>query len=267
MTIDAAHGVVSGAAKRLFAHRNLLDAARFEDYLRDREGYVQLSASISGGGDSLTFDDSTVAAANGARTARRYGHSVTIFVNGHNIERAQPYCFSRLNVALDEAKVEEIEYDGQYFDLKSYSAKQYLRMAVKKRLARLPDEDQRQELVTSVARLIGVECINVPSYLQPMTKSDLAELIIRGVDVQNHGWTHSTADSLSPDAHAYNIWHGREWLKRASGVEADLYAVPNGEGWPPWDTPAHYRAWFMLDESLPLGEIAPTVFNRRNLSV
>jgi Polysaccharide deacetylase/DnaB-helicase binding domain of primase len=268
MIINTTHGIVENAAAALFTHRNLLDSKAFEHHLRTVEQpYHPLRSALMGEGPALTIDDSTVAAAEAAVMARRLGHAVTIFVNGFQIAERLPYFFSRLNVALDATRSAALEYDGASWDLSDGISKARFRRAIKKKLAVIGDETRRDVFVTEIAAMLGVTTDFVPRHLCIITENELKALVSLGVDVQNHGWTHSRVGSLSPEAHTEDIRKGREWIRAICGIEADLYAVPNGDGLPPESAFEHCRAWFLLDNSRPCGEVSPGVYGRLTLSL
>ena len=269
MTIYATHGVVTNAVRERFSHRNLLDIDKFADHLRRRpQPYLPLAIALEQGGDSLTIDDATEAAGNAAGLARQLGHDVTLFVNGYNISNRQPYFFSRLNVALDETKLEKLSYQNEEFDLQSYGGKCRFRSAVKARLTRMGSETDRQNIVTEICYRLDVRDIVIPSYLHPLTETGVRDLLSIGVDIQNHGWSHSPIGSMTAEAHADDIRRGRQWLKVSFGVDAHHYAVPNGDGLPYWTTSPHYRTWLLLDEDFGRDRsFSPGVFPRSTLNL
>ncbi|HEY6138624.1 MAG TPA: polysaccharide deacetylase family protein [Thermoanaerobaculia bacterium] len=262
--IDATHGVVANADAGSLVHRQLLDAERFAAFLQARPRYVSVRDALAGKGDALTIDDATAAAADAARLARRYGHEVTLFVNGYNVESGAPYFFSRLAHALDTAKAERIRFAGTDYPLTSHPAKLRFRRAVKETLARIGSEDARQELVAEIVRLAAGETTISPP-LRALTLDELRELLDLGVELHNHGWTHVRVGALPPDEHAADIARGREWLRRSLGCDSDIFAVPNGDGLPPWPSSPHYSIWLLLEDRWGYGEIAPAVYNRRTL--
>jgi hypothetical protein len=268
MIIDATHGIVENADAGLFTHRNMIDANAFEQHLRTVEQpYRPLRSVLMGEGAALTIDDSTVAAAEAAVMARRLGHAVTIFINGFHVAERRPYFFSRLNVALDATRSAAFEYDGVSWDLSHGVSKARFRRAIKKKLAAIGDETRRDVFVTEIAAMLGVRTDLVPRHLCVITENELRALLSLGVDIQNHGWTHSRVGSLSPEAHTEDIRKGREWIRAICGIEADLYAVPNGDGLPPESAFEHCRAWFLLDDCHPRGEVSPGVYGRLTLSL
>jgi len=263
--IDCTHGIVADHNATLFTHRNLLHAAKFERFLERHAPYVSIVDALQGNGDALTIDDSTVTAADAARLARRHGHAVTLFVNGYNVMANEPYFFSRMALALDTATAEQVWFDGTEYTLASTASKAYFRAAVKRRLARLGSEEERQSLVRALAQLMGGDVDEVPAHLRPLTLAELQELRDSGVDLQSHGWTHVRVGALDADAHAADIGRNYDWLREELGVDAHMFAVPNGDGLPLWPSSPYYSLWLLLDGSRPYGEVAPGVFNRRTL--
>jgi hypothetical protein len=265
--IDTTHGVVKDVNPGRFAHRNLLDSSHFAAFLRGRKrAYVPLSACLRGEGDALTIDDSTVAAADAARLARAHGHAVTLFVNGYNIAEGKCYHFSRLDAALDATEIGNVAYGGNGYDLRLPRVAQAFRAHVKRNLLQLGSEQQRESLVDEIGRLLGLNEISVPPFLCPIHSADLIDLAAAGVDIQNHGWTHTTVGAMPFDEHAADIRRGRDWLRDACGAHADLFAVPNGDGLPLWHASQQYRAWFLLDHRRAVGMLAPGLYNRRMLT-
>jgi hypothetical protein len=264
--IDTLHGVRAGASCELFVDRNVEELASLSTYLDNRVPYVSLSACLEGKGDALTVDDSTIASADAARLARQKGHPVTLFLNGYNIEESVPYFFSRLNAILDATPLEEVVLGARRFDLRTFAAKQQFRQVVKRRLAVMASERDRQNYVTRVGERLQAADTVVPDFLRPISAADVRELVALGVDIQNHGWTHVRPAALSPDECARDIQAGRAWLRDFSPVPADLYAVPNGDCLPPWESSPHYRAWFLLDARWSADKDGPTIFGRRNLT-
>jgi hypothetical protein len=264
--IDTGHGVV-GAANASFGHRNLFDRDAFVTYMRTRRHpYAALAEAMAIGGDAFTLDDATVAGADAAKIARQFGHHVTLFVNGYNVAEGVPYFFARLNAALDAATVPEATFDGIRYDLAKPGEKATLRKQVKRKLAVIGAESGRQDLVTEVGCLLGVSDIAVPAQFRTLRTGEIRELLDLGVEIQNHGWTHTRVGALTPAEHVADIRRGRDWLYETFGIPADVYAVPNGDGMP---VPGWFdacRVWLLLDEK-PFGRIDLNVFSRRTLNL
>jgi hypothetical protein len=263
--IETTHGVVAGHDAKLFTHRNLLDAEKLAHLLERHPPYVSIVDALRGKGNAFTIDDSTVAAADAARLARSHGHAVTLFVNGYNVTANEPYFFSRMALALDTATADQVMFDGTRYALTSMTAKEDFRSVVKRHLARIGSEEQRQSFVREFAELIGGNIDDVPAHLKPLTLRELEALRDYGVDLQNHGWTHVRVGALDADAHAADIGQNREWMRRKLDVDAYIFAVPNGDGFPLWPSSPHYSIWLLLDGSRPYGEVAPGVHNRLDL--
>ena len=94
--------------------------------------------------------------------------------------------------------------------------------------------------------------------------AEVQELLDLGVEIQNHGWTHTRVGALDPVGHLADIRRGRDWLSATFGVPGDIYAVPNGDGMP---VPGYFeacRAWLLLDAKTP-GRTSRGVVNRKTL--
>jgi hypothetical protein len=265
--IDTAHGIVRNMRPELFVHRNCLDEEQLAAYLKNRKPYVSLSDCLAGRGDALTIDDSTVAAANTAQLARKFGHEVTIFINGYNVEKRQPYFFSQLNVALDKTELKNIRYAEVDYPLQTQKEKESFRMCVKKQLSCLGTEEGRQALVAQIGRLLEVDVKEVPDYLCPITQNEVQELLALGVKIENHGWSHVRVGALPASEHEADILQGRNWLRSTFNVNGGFFAVPNGDGLPLWESSPAYDAWFLLYDHGPIGKIKPQLYNRRTLTI
>ena len=268
MTIFATHGIVGGALPSRFVDRNLLDTQLFINHLRSRrEPYVSLSDCLDGKGDALTLDDSTVAAADAARLAQHLGHKVTLFVNGFHVASARPYFFARLNVALDSAVKRRITFKGKKWLVDTTPNKEAFRVAVKGELATIGKEDNRDELVTEVAHLLGISEVTVPHHLKTITEEQLKDLVRLGIDIQNHGWTHTRRGALPAEEHELDIRKGRQWLQEVCATEAHYYAIPNGDGLPFVHDFTNYSAWFLLSDIFRNVKLPARVFNRTTLQL
>jgi peptidoglycan/xylan/chitin deacetylase (PgdA/CDA1 family) len=243
------HGVAANLQPgRRFVHRNLLDWYEFEYAMRHRkergENFVPLREAMADSiKEALTVDDSTVAAANAARLARKHGQPVTLFVNGQNIVERLPYWFTRINASLDAAPERRVAYGKTTFDLRRVQDKARLRGLVKREAVHAPSEGRRQAILVELESLLGVHDIVLPRYLEIITIEELRELAAIGVDVQNHGWTHTHAAVLSPGEHADSIARGRAFVREHSGCDGEFYAPPYGNA--PSGKPPHCEACFL----------------------
>ena len=267
VSVHAIHGIVDCVDPRLFIYRNIISASSFERHLLSGPPYVSLSAAMAGQGTALTVDDSTKAAVDAARMARRLGSEVTIFVNGSNIESCQPYHFSVLNAVLDQTAVTSVWIGNRHFALGGNRAKEIFRKDVKKALGAIADETERLQFVYELGRMLDVNAPAVPDFLNPVSPAELNELLEEGGDIQNHGWMHSRVESLPPESYAENIKSGREWIQHTYKKDAEFFAVPYGDGLPPWDDSPHYSAWFLLRDPPAGSQPRRGVFERTNLSL
>jgi hypothetical protein len=267
MAILTLHGVAQGVDRRRFGFRNLCEIAALRRFLSSVPRLVPLPEALAGGGSALTIDDATTAAANAALLAREYGHAVSLFVNAGQVESGRPYSFVVLNALLDGLDGQPCPFEGTSFPTATTAQRQALRDAIKARLCTVTDEPAREELVRALAAGWRVRSLEVPPHFRTLTKQDLIALRDAGVDLQNHGWSHSHHASLTPEASGREISEGRHWLKRQLGVDAAYFAVPFGDALPPPGLAAPCAAWLTLLDALPPGPLAPGVFNRATLAL
>ena len=268
VTVYAAHGTVAGFDANAFIHRNMIDheaAARFLIGLPTK--YVDLDLAKDGHGDALTIDDGTVAAAQLARLARQAGHAVTLFVNPENIANSQIYPFVLLNVFLDRIQGPSLNYNGLVCHLGTPAAKLALRKLVKKRLASMCDDRQRENHIRELAKSAGVQTLPVPDHLQTLAKRDIEALLADGVRIENHGWSHRDLSDCDAASFREEIEKGQRWLATELGVRATAFAIPYGEALPPRYLQRELaNDWYLLDNRLNPGTLGHRLFNRLTLS-
>jgi len=185
--ITMMHGIAENLQPgRRFVHCDLHDWHAFEYALRDRStrgaSYVPLRDAIQGQGDALTIDDSTVAAANAARMARKHKQPVTLFVNGMHIAERVPYWFARINAALDAAPPRKMTCGKHALDLRKKKDKNRWRGIVKRDVLREATERGRQAVAAKAIKTLGLDPDRVilPRYLESITATDLQELAALG---------------------------------------------------------------------------------------
>lgn len=261
------HGIGHQPRAGSFLDRNLLDRAWFLDDLDRRPNrFVKLDEALAGKGDALTIDDGIYACFDAAMAARERGHEVTLFVNPGNIENQTPYWFSLLNLGLDRTTRSEISWNGCRYLLRGTEAKQSFRNLVKVEICRIDQETAVMDYLDAVLTELGVANRELPHALRPLTRDDLKSLAMAGVQIENHGWSHSRASDMGAARMAADIRLGRAWLAETLGIESRMFAAPFGDSPPPADLPADLcDLWFMADYRLQPGLISPGVFNRKYL--
>ncbi|HLJ53772.1 MAG TPA: polysaccharide deacetylase family protein, partial [Chthonomonadaceae bacterium] len=254
-SISVIHGAVTCLDANRFAHRSLVDKERLTDFLRSREKpLVSRAQAHAGLGDALTIDDATVASAEAAALARRFGHCVTLFVNPSYIVAGRPYELIELSCLLDRTRITRVDWRGREYQLGLADERGHFRRACKEQIRALADEASVRCYLAKIALALEVEDPEIPGFLRTLTRADLRQLIDAGVDVQNHGWSHRNIDLLTEGEVCDDLVMGREWLRDALGVEPDAYAVPDGAALPS----ARIRAavpelWYCANAALPAG--------------
>src|SRR3569623_831964 len=99
-------------------------------------------------------------------------------------------------------------------------------------LASSGPEAERQDVITELAQRLRAVSTNVPEHFRTLTIPEIGNLIELGVDIQNHGWTHTRVGALPDREHLEDIRRGRDWLADTFGIPSSTYAVPNGDGEP-----------------------------------
>lgn len=259
------HGIAAGVDPQHFCFRNMSDPDAMDRYLASAPPFVPLTDALAGRGDALAIDDAVRGAGDAALLARRYGHAVSLFVNPGQVESGAPYAFNVLNALLDglgNFDGRRRVFEGTVFGTSTVADRQTLRSKIKTRLCTITDERERLGYIEGLAAEWRVAHLDVPRHFQTLSRQDLAALRDVGVDLQNHGWSHTDHASLSSTDSAREVREGRAWLFQELGVEAAYFAVPFGEALPQPGSASSCDIWFVLTEGRPAGPVSPNVFNR-----
>ena len=263
-TVFALHGLSTRAEPRKFVYRNIADEETLTRVLSSRHRFVPLADALAGRGDALTIDDGTRAAADAALLARRFGHAVSLFINPAHVDSARPYSFHLLNALLDQL-AETVVFDGKRYWARWMTEKRRLRAQLKKSLRDTRSEDERTDAVRTLASEWSIGPLAVPSFLEPLNVADLRQLLENGVEIHNHGWSHSCHKRLTPDESAQEIERGREWLQSMLGVHSRVFVVPYGDVYPAAPALEACDVWLTRDPLRPSGPVSPGVWNRETL--
>lgn len=260
--ILAIHGVATHIDPRRFSFRNLTGADALGTFLSSTPRLVSLPEALAGRGDALTIDDATRAGGDAALLARKHGHAVTLFVNPGQVESGAPYAFLALNALLDGLDDQRREFEGRMFATSTGAHRQLLRRAIKTKVREIADEQARLDLVNRLAAGWGITHLEVPPHFSTLRKRDLMALRDAGVDLQNHGWSHTDHSILSVEASRREVSEGRGWLQRELALDATYFAVPFGDVLPLPNASTGCEIWFTVTNAIPPGRHAPNVFNR-----
>ncbi|MFC1743535.1 polysaccharide deacetylase family protein [Candidatus Riflebacteria bacterium] len=266
-TIFTTHGVVKRWNPSLLSDLYLLDHTAFKEFLKKQnKTFVDLKDALDGKGDAMTIDDSMNCAFNCAILARAGGHQVTLFVNPLQVEIQKPYPLSLLSVALDQTPLRKITWNDREYPLYKVAQKLKFRKAVKAAMQKVGDWKQRYKFIIRVCQGLLVPRLNIPPYLQPLSKEEILELKNKGVRLENHGFSHGEFSNLSEENIKAEIEKGKKWLKANFAVTSTAFAAPFGRAKPTFPLIGKWEIdWFLLDESLNNGRIQPRVYNRKML--
>ena len=254
------HGIITHADPALFIHRNMNDADRFATHLRNRlTPYVSLVDARAGKGDALTVDDSTHAAADLARMTRALGHDITFFINPWHIETGVAYMPAVLNVLLDTALGEYIDFQNARYFVRTAQERIASRGALRHFLETIMDPEEQVRMLESCANENAIR-LELPRHLTSISLEVVQELHTLGVDIQNHGWRHLPHRILSVEQKTENLDKSVEWLQDKLNVDAKEFAVPFGADDEVSSAPG--GNWYLLDAKRPEGQIGKGIYNR-----
>lgn len=266
--IYAIHGVTYSWMPYLFEQRILLDSQAFASYLSTRSRFGSLSEAVRGVGDALTIDDSTRAAGEAARLALRYGHEVTMFINGFNIEFQRSYCFSIVNWLLDHTPAKSVQLNGTNYPLGTFAEKCHFRRQIKEIYRYFQDPKETSYFAERLASSLDIEIGPLSNDAAVLSREEMADLFSRGVGIGNHGWGHIDPKHLSVHEFEDHIMQNKEWIRNMLGVSSAFYAVPFGEGVPRISfSEGLFDHCFLLNDKLPACRLSKRVYNRTDLVV
>jgi hypothetical protein len=213
---------------------------------------------------ALTVDDSTIAGAEACMIARRFGHEVTLFLNPHQIISQTPYFFTILNLAIDSI-VSRARRSDPSVTLGSARLRE-LRREARSRLMQLSGASLDAELLRFLANW-KIEMPEVHREHRPIDMAMLARLVSAGVQIGNHGWSHTDIGCFTEAGLWNDILRAQQWLRTATGQPVELYAVPFGLATPPENVLERLSGLCLLvDPDRPVGELTPTLINRIDIS-
>jgi len=266
--IFATHGVVEGCRADRFEHVNLLDLARFTEFLRSADKFVPLSAAREGRGKALTIDDATVASGRAAMLAREFGHAVTLFINPWEIESARPYPASRMDGLLDRINVDNFFWNGREFHLNCFEGKLAFRMYFKQATRRHTTPEETGTLIEDIERALGVDWNNIPSHMNCLRLGDIQRLRDNGVQIENHYWTHLDPAAHSAAQFSEDFFKARHWLSNLFGINSKYFASPFGEFLPPAELLKESgTTCVLLHNELSSGVVEDAIVNRITLTL
>lgn len=175
----------------------------------------------------ITFDDGFKSVYDLAfPLLRQQGVVATIFLTGDHVANKMAPWISRLHYAIDNTKMEQIEFNGSSYKLTSDNGvKSFLFMA-KKRLRKLSKLEMQNELRQIEDRL-EVEVSDGFLVSNFLTDREISDLCRAGWTVGNHSYSHRLMGALDSDDQAYEICSAQAALSRFEGYK-DIFAIPFG---------------------------------------
>ncbi len=264
LPIHVFHGVLADWSVDSRLDRLYVPTVAFSGFL-DRLTSRYVPAESCGPDDiALTIDDSTMAAAEAALLARGRGHDVTLFLNPHQIIAQTPYFFTILGIAIDRL-VERARKTDPRASWRSPHFLQ-LRQETRAQIAAL-DGPALDGAMRAFLERWDLDWPDVPAGVRAIDPQTLSRLTSAGVQIGNHGWSHTDIAAMSPDQLWNDISMAQRWLEDATSQRITSYAVPFGLVTPPPEVLTRLPGTCMLvDGTRPVGPLAPDLVNRLDIT-
>ena len=226
--IVVTHGVVDALDPRRISHALMLSRRAFIRHLQQRPvRYVPIEQAALGLGDALTVDDATLAGLDQVLLARRFGHAVTWFVNGQNVEQHLPYFPFLLSWMLDETTEPACLFHGRFWPLRTLPERKAFRRFLKLLYMGFTADQQILDLIEELTCHLNLPDPGNPSFLATASRQHLEHAVRAGVVLGNHGWDHLNPLALSPSTCVAGIKQNRAWLETLQ-PDRGIYAPPYG---------------------------------------
>ena len=228
--IYVTHGVVSSYRSERISHSLCLPTSRAARHLQlRRKKYVPLAQAIAGHGDALTVDDATYAGLELALLARRFGHAVSWFVNGSHVENKIQYFPFQISSMLDTTRAAECRFEGQTWNLVSIAGRRALRGHIKHLYMSMRSQSEIEALIDRLAVAVDTTCKDAEKALRTVGPEQLAQAVLAGVDLQNHGWGHLNPEVLSEEECRAELRQNEDYLSQFRRAITPVFAPPFGQ--------------------------------------
>jgi peptidoglycan/xylan/chitin deacetylase (PgdA/CDA1 family) len=239
--IYVTHGVVPCWSSERISHALFLPESRVARHLRLRRlKYVPLAQALDGEGDALTVDDATYGGLKLALLARRYGHAVSWFVNGSNVEHRKQYYPFQISFMLDATQVTECRFESRTWNLQEMAGRRALRLRIKEVYMRLCSQHEIEELIERLACCLHIDSAMMENSLTTVRPAELAQAVFAGVDLQNHSWSHLNPQVFSEDERTTDMLENEEYLSQFRQAVVRAFAPPFGQRVSLASVPAHF---------------------------
>ena len=163
----------------------------------------------------LTFDDAHPGVTRfGLPLLRAQGVPATLFVCPGVVDTETPYWWQIIDASL--ARGDRLEFDGRSWTDRS----------IVTHLKRVPDNVRR-----AAVHRIQESQVNEghePVRSQQVSTRDLQGWLDVGLEIGNHTWDHPCLNTCSAAEQRRQITMADGWLRDALGIQAKLFAYPNG---------------------------------------
>ncbi len=226
--IFVTHGVVDNLNPRRISHALMLSRWAFISHLQQRSAkYVPIAQALLGLGDALTVDDATLAALDQVLLARSFGHAVTWFVNGQNVEENLTYFPFLLSCMVDETSAPECLFEGRLWPLHTLSDRKAFRRFLKLIYMSFTAPQQILRLIEDLAFQLNLPASLALASLGTASRHNVEHAVRSGVSLGNHGWDHLNPRSLPPSTCVAGIATNRAWIESLQ-PDHGVYAPPYG---------------------------------------
>lgn len=258
------HGVMPGWRPERISHALFNPEWLFALHLQNRlQKYVSLAEAVAGEGDALTIDDATYGGLRAALLAAKWGHAVSWFVNGLNVEQGLPYFPFQFSRMIDDTQRSDCEFKSRHWSLRSNMDRRAFRQHLKDQYMRMGTQGQIQDLLRQISSCLEVDSDGLEWALRTVGSQELSVASAAGVELQNHGWSHLSPSSLTETELAMEAALNEEYLSqfRQSGIR--VYAPPFGRQVS--FKPAVSDFVLLADRSVPSSCRVENVVNRADL--
>jgi peptidoglycan/xylan/chitin deacetylase (PgdA/CDA1 family) len=115
---------------------------------------------------------------------------VSWFVNGSNVEHGTQYYPFQLSSMLDRTRLSECQFADRSWELQTMAGRRALRLRIKQAYMRLRSQNEIEQLIQSLACSLRLDAAAMENSLATVGPAELAQAVVAGVDLQNHGWSH-----------------------------------------------------------------------------
>jgi peptidoglycan/xylan/chitin deacetylase (PgdA/CDA1 family) len=172
--------------------------------------------------------------------ARQYGHAVSWFVNGSNIEHGIQYYPFQLSCMVDGTRATECRFDGRTWNLRKTAGRRALRLRIKQVYMEMRSQHEIEELIHKLACRLNIDPAMMESSLTMVRPAELTLAVLADVDLQNHSWSHLNPQVFSEHERTADMLENEEYLAQFRQAIVRVFAPPFGHQVSLASVPAHF---------------------------